>query len=123
MEKCDHTRSYQQIHNGQQDKISVNTKQKENKSDGLYASLDPGVRKFQTIYSPDKEEFIMIGKGAGKVLYQHLLRLDKMLSKRNSKNELKIKKLRIRINDLQSELHFKTSNFLDCLIEQLRLRV
>jgi putative transposase len=92
--------------------VPVNTNQKENKSDGLYASLDPGVRKFQTIYSPDKNEFIMIGKGAGKVLYQHLLRLDKMLSKRNNKNELKIKKLRMRISDLQSELHFKTSNFL-----------
>ena len=92
--------------------VPIKVDVKHNNNDGLIASLDPGVRKFQTVYSPDKNEFLMIGKGAGEVLYSHLLKLDKLLSKKNSKNRVKIEKLRIRIQNLQSELHFKTSNFL-----------
>lgn len=84
-------------------------KLKTNENDGIYAALDPGVRKFQTIYSPDENNFIMIGKGASNVLYKHLLKLDKLIG---SKNRIKILKLRLKIENLQSELHFKTSNYL-----------
>lgn len=87
-------------------------KLKTNNNDGIYAALDPGVRKFQTIYSPDENNFIMIGKNASNVLYKHLLKLDNLISKNSNKNNIKILKLRLKIQNLQSELHFKTSNYL-----------
>ena len=92
--------------------VPIEIKLKTNNNDGIYAALDPGVRKFQTIYSPDENNFIMIGKNASNVLYKHLLKLDKLISKNNSKNKLKILKLRLKIQNLQSELHYKTSNYL-----------
>jgi len=85
---------------------------KKNKECNWVCSLDPGIRKFQTIYSPDNDSYITIGEKASGVLYVNLLKLDKLLSKRNSKNVLKIKKLRLRIQHLQDELHYKTINFL-----------
>ena len=70
--------------------IPIEIKLKTNNNDGIYAALDPGVRKFQTIYSPDENNFIMIGKNASNLLYKNLLKLDKLISKNNSKNKLKI---------------------------------
>ena len=91
------------------DKVEMET----NTSDNWFCALDPGTRKFQTIYSPDNEDYIMIGSGASKKLYELLLCLDKLISSRSKKgNDLKIKKLRIRIDNLQKELHYKTINFL-----------
>lgn len=92
--------------------VPKKVKLKTNNNDGIYAALDPGVRKFQTIYSPDENNFIMIGKNASNVLYKHLLKLDNLISKNSSKNRIKILKLRLKIQNLQSELHFKTSNYL-----------
>ena len=54
----------------------------------------------------------MVGDRASTVLYKELIKLDKLLSNKNSKNRLKIIKLRLRIQNLQSELHNKTINFL-----------
>lgn len=85
---------------------------KNNNKSNWMCSLDPGIRKFQTIYSPDNDNYITIGEKASRVLYVNLLRLDKLLSKKNSKNILKIKKLRLRIQYLQDELHYKSINFL-----------
>lgn len=85
---------------------------KTNKNDNWMCSLDPGIRKFQTIYSPDNDNYTIIGDKASSILYKELIRLDKLLSNKNSKNRLKIIKLRSRIKNLQSELHNKTINFL-----------
>lgn len=85
---------------------------KDNKMSNWMCSLDPGSRKFQTIYSPDNDNYIVIGDRASTLLYRHLIRLDRLLSKPNNKNKLRIKKLRLRIVNLQSELHYKTTNFL-----------
>ena len=83
-----------------------------NNNSNWICSIDPGIRKFQTIYSPDNDNYITIGEKASSVLYNNLLKLDKLFSKRNSKNILKIKKLRLKIDNLQRELHYKTINFL-----------
>jgi len=84
---------------------------KTNNKNNWICSLDPGNRKFQTIYSPSDDNYTIIGERASNVLYKRLLTLDKLLSKPN-KNRLKIKKLRIRISNLQNELHNKTIKFL-----------
>ena len=85
---------------------------KTNNESSWFCSLDPGSRKFQTIYSPDNDNYIIIGDRASTVLYKNLIKLDKMLNKPNSKTILKIKKLRNRIMNLQTELHCKSINFL-----------
>ena len=85
---------------------------KTNNNSNWVCSIDPGIRKFQTIYSPDNDNYITIGEKASSVLYNNLLKLDKLFGKRNSKNILKIKKLRLKIDYLQKELHYKTINFL-----------
>lgn len=84
---------------------------KTNNKNNWVCSLDPGNRKFQTIYSPTSDNYTIIGERASSVLYNKLLTLDKLLSK-PIKNKLKIKKLRNRIKNLQSELHNKTIKFL-----------
>ena len=85
---------------------------KTNTESNWFCSLDPGLRKFQTIYSPDNDNCIIIGEGASTILYKNLIQLDRMLSKPNSKTILKIKKLRNKIMNLQMELHYKCVNFL-----------
>lgn len=82
-----------------------------NNMDNWTCSMDPGNRKFQTIYSPDNDEYTIIGERASKYLYKKLLTLDKLLTNRN-KNKKRIKKLRLKIKNLQSELHNKSIKFL-----------
>jgi len=81
---------------------------KESKADNFFVALDPGVRKFQVAYSPD-HQVNMIGVSASKKIYQLLLMIDNAIS---SKNKILETKLRIRIQNLQKELHDKTSRFL-----------
>ena len=85
---------------------------KTNNNYNWMCSMDPGTRKFQTIYSPDNDNYTVIGNRASTILYNNLIRLDKLLSNKNSKNKLKILKLRLRIQNLQSELHYKSVNYL-----------
>ena len=80
---------------------------KQPKNKKYFCALDPGSRKFQTIYS--EEESICIGDRASSKLYGLLLQLDKAISK---KQKFLQRKLRIRIENLQKELHNKTSRFL-----------
>jgi len=88
------------------------TVEKKTNSQNWFAALDPGSRKFQTIYCPDEETYVYLGERASDALYKNLITLDNLLSNKNSKNGLKIKKLRLRIENLQKELHNKTANFL-----------
>lgn len=88
--------------------LCVPIKVKENKvnQNNWFCSLDPGSRKFQTLYSPDGDNCIGIGDRASSVIYKLLLVLDK------TKNPQKQFKLRNRIQNLQKELHCKTALFL-----------
>ena len=81
---------------------------KESNADNFFVSLDPGIRKFQTCYSPDSNVNI-IGENASEKIYKLLLMIDKAISNKNKKLEIK---LRIRVKNLQKELHDKTSRFL-----------
>lgn len=81
---------------------------KESRADNFFVALDPGVRKFQTCYSPDSNVNI-IGVNASEKIYKLLLMIDKAISNKNKKLETK---LRLRVKNLQNELHDKTSRFL-----------
>lgn len=80
-------------------------------------SLDPGVRTFMTLYSPEITG--KIGEGAVQKIYRLGLCLDQIKSKQ-SRVKAKVKyrlrkaekRLRARIQDLIKELHYKTANFL-----------
>ena len=80
-------------------------------------ALDPGVRTFQTFYNPEFSG--MIGEGdMGRItrLCTHLDALiskrDKSSSKRKSRINKAIKRMRNKIHDLIDEIHHKTSRFL-----------
>jgi putative transposase len=80
---------------------------------------DPGVHKFQTMFIPEKNEYIEIGEQSSKKIYQYLITLDNFISKLTKVNckkrkilKNKITKLRIKIKNLQTELHNKTSIWL-----------
>jgi transposase len=81
-----------------------------------FCASDPGNRKFQVIYSPDEDEHIIIGNRCSSKMYDYLLYLDYLLSKkcnvRNEKKSKLIKKLRIKINNMQKELHYKLANYM-----------
>ena len=85
----------------------------------LVCSLDPGVRTFQTLYNPEDEVAMSIGDEAANRIELCLWRLDSLLSvrdkatgKQKKKVNMKARKLRRRIKNLQSELHHKVSTFL-----------
>lgn len=81
---------------------------KESKAENFFVALDPGVRKFQTAYSPDGDLNIL-GINASVKIYQLLLMIDSAISK--GQRSL-VKHLRIKVKNLQKELHDKTSRFL-----------
>lgn len=81
---------------------------RESKAENFHVALDPGQRKFQVAYSP-LGGINIIGKNASEKIYKLLLFIDKAVSKKNKKLEVK---LRRRVKNLQTELHNKTSHFL-----------
>ena len=76
----------------------------ESPADNFSCALDPGVRKFQTIYSED--HCIKIADRASTRMYSLMLLLDRS---KNTKQKLG---LRSKIRNLQTELHHKTGRFL-----------
>lgn len=81
---------------------------KESQAENFHVALDPGQRKFQVSYSP-LGGINIIGKNASEKIYKLLLMIDKCISTKNKKLEIK---LRRRVSNLQLELHNKTSKFL-----------
>lgn len=69
-------------------------------------SIDPGVRKFVTTYSPVSEESYMIGNRWTSTVMQVLLRLDK------EKDHKKQRRLRKRVFYLKKEMHDQTASFI-----------
>ena len=90
--------------------------QKNDNNRHLIVSSDPGVRKFHTVYIPEKQEYVSIGTDASNILLNKLLFLDKLISiyseKKTKRLKNQIRLLRKKIQNLQSELHNKTALWL-----------
>jgi putative transposase len=89
----------------------------ENQARSIVA-LDPGIRTFISFYSPHYSG--KIGEEAHSYLFKYYIALDKLISKRdkcgNKRKKRRfnkaIKRLRQHINNLITEMHWKTANFL-----------
>lgn len=83
-----------------------------------FCSLDPGVRKFQTMYDPEENQVINIGERACTKMYTHLTHVDKLCSKIDKnhlkKSDFKKRKLKLlqKVQNLQKELRDKVSRYL-----------
>ena len=84
-------------------------------------AADPGIRKFNTMFIPERNEYIEIGTDASDKIWKKLIQLDNLISyqskncinnKKRRRLILKIKKVRKKIMYLQDELHKKTSSWL-----------
>jgi len=84
------------------------------------ASCDPGVRTFQTVYSPEGIT-AKLGIAHGYLIKKHYKRIDdiksvinnrKLKSRTKYRMKLKIKKLEQKIKNITNELHSKTINYL-----------
>ena len=84
-------------------------------------ALDPGVRTFQTAYTPDGNCY-ELGRGCCRKLEALCVHLDRLISRESSVPKrsrrtkwalrTQIRKLRRRLRDLRDELHYKTAEFL-----------
>lgn len=80
----------------------------------------PGVRTFNTLYDGYEEKCYKVGERASEIIYKNLIELDRLISKKALKNNSKCRHLinreickkRRRIQNLQSELHWKLSNWI-----------
>jgi putative transposase len=90
------------------------------------ASLDPGIRTFQTIFSPELEG--KIGQQDFKEIYRLCIRMDKLTSKLSkarckAKQNMKraLSRIRWAIKDKVNELHHKTTYFLVTMYDVILL--
>jgi putative transposase len=96
------------LHNGQYHIIApYKTRLTVTENQGSVVALDPGVRTFQTFYSP--ESCGEIGKSDIGRIYRLCSFLDKLIGKKQYNAAAR---MRIRIKNLVKELHHKTANFL-----------
>lgn len=79
-----------------------------------WVAMDPGVRTFQTLYSPEKGVAYKVGDGDMTRIFRLCKHLDKLISKANRRRrfEKTIYRLRKRIQDLVNDVHWKTIAFL-----------
>lgn len=99
--------------------VPITITKREPKQRGI-AAIDPGVRKFVTTYSPDKQESWMFGIKFMETLWPLLYRYDKLCSEISQSSgtvkcakEKETKRIRKRIHNLKKELMFQTAN---CLV-------
>jgi putative transposase len=96
------------LHNGQYHIIApYKTRLTVTENQGSVVALDPGVRTFQTFYSP--ESCGEIGKSDIGRIYRLCSFLDKLISQKQYNASAR---MRVRIKNLVKELHHKTANFL-----------
>jgi putative transposase len=91
----------------------------ERKKTGIVTALDPGVRTFQTTFNNKGESFEIATSESSTRLHSLAKILDGMISKRSRcprrerlKWSRRILKLRKKLKNLQTELHYKTAHFL-----------
>jgi len=94
---------------------------KEPTNNNKVVSIDPGVRKFVTTYSPNEQESLMIGKDFETKIISKLETLDGLYSLRSILNKRNVKKykinekilyLRKKVHNLKSELIHQASNLI-----------
>lgn len=92
---------------------------KNNSDKKLTISADPGVREFLCFYDGSEQEVISVGDQAATSIYKLLIKIDKLISAKSKAKckpkkliVKKIKKARLKIQNLQRELHWKTANWL-----------
>jgi putative transposase len=79
-----------------------------------WVALDPGVRTFQTLYSPEKGVAYKVGDGDMTRIFRLCKHLDKLISKAKNRKrfEKAIFRIRKRIKDLVDDVHWKAIAFL-----------
>lgn len=77
-----------------------------------WASVDPGVRTFGTLYSPTIGVAFKLGDKDISRIYRLCRHLDKLLGKKIRGKNKAIQKLRLRIHHLVDEVHWKVIRFL-----------
>lgn len=93
--------------------VPYEVERKTNNTNNWFVSMDPGIRKFQTLYCPDEDSYVMIGNRSSEKLYEKLEKLDFLCSKvSNKRNKISKLKIRERIQNLQKEVHCKVSNYI-----------
>jgi transposase len=100
--------------------VPTDVKTKKSLNKNFFCGIDPGERKFLTVHCPDENTFTKIGDKASNKIYDLLLLIDSLISKETTEIDKRkkiryeriINKLRLRIKNLQSELHNKTISYL-----------
>ena len=100
---------------------SVRDNQADSSSRHKWVALDPGVRTFQTAYSPTNGVAYKIGDNNFARIFRLCLFLDKLQGKRGKSYRLASFRLRQRIRHLVNELHCKTVYFLLSRFENILL--
>ncbi len=88
--------------------VPISVEKSTPKSKGI-ASLDPGVRKFITSYSPDREECYMYGVRFMETLWPLLFRYDRLQTEGKRSEMNRVLK---RIRNLKQEMKFQVANAL-----------
>lgn len=81
-------------------------------------ALDPGVRTFLTAWSPNGTSY-KLGDGDSARLYRLMIRVDKLISeiskssgRSKSRKQRVLNRLRCRIENIQTDMHYQCANFL-----------